>query len=206
MSFDDRSDPRRVTGAAELRALAHPLRLAILEELTIDGPLTASQLAPRVGASPSLCSFHVRHLAAHGFVRESARPGGRARPWEVTSEGLHLGPEEVPGPGPQGRPEEDPEERRAGEVLHRVLVERWLARYGTWRETEPGYPDDWRTAAVHDQYGYWMTPAELGELRQRIEDMIRPLHRERRTDPASRPAGALPVELLLFGYPMRPSP
>ena len=194
MSFDARSEPRRVTGAAELRALAHPLRLAILEELTLDGPFTASQLAPRVGASPSLCSFHLRHLAAHGFVREAPRPGGRARPWEVASDGLHLEPE-----GSQ-------DERRAGEVLHRVLVERWLTRYGTWRETESDYAEEWRTAAVHDQYGYWLTPAELGELRQRIEDLIRPLHRERRADPASRPAGALPVELLLLGYPLRPAP
>ncbi|KZC96100.1 MULTISPECIES: ArsR/SmtB family transcription factor [Clavibacter] len=194
MSFDARSEQRRVTGAAELRALANPLRLAILEEMTLDGPLTASQLAPRVGASPSLCSFHLRHLAEHGFVRESARPGGRARPWEVTSDGLHL------------ESEGSAEERRAGEVLHRVLVDRWLARYGEWRETATAYPEQWRDAAVHDQYGYWLTPAELAELRQRIEDMIRPLHGERRTDPASRPAGALPVELLVLGYPMRPAP
>jgi DNA-binding transcriptional ArsR family regulator len=194
MSFDSRSEQRRVTGAAELRALAHPLRLAILEELSLDGPATASQLAPRVGASPSLCSFHLRHLAAHGFVRESPRPGGRARPWEVTSDGLHL------------EPEGSPEERRAGQVLDRVLIERWLTRYGTWRETEPAYAEEWRTAAVHDQYGYWLTPAELGELRQRIEDLLVPLHRERRRDPGSRPPGALPVELLVLGYPMRPAP
>jgi len=194
MSFDADPAPRRVTGAAELRALAHPLRLAILEELTLDGPFTASQLAPRVGASPSLCSFHLRHLAAHGFVRESPRPGGRARPWEVTSDGLHL------------EAEGSPEERRAGDVLHRVLIDRWLARYGEWRGSESGYPEEWRTAAVHDQYGYWLTPAELAELRQGIEDLIRPLHRERRTDPATRPAGALPVELLVLGYPMRPVP
>src|SRR5688500_11462698 len=36
-----------------MRALAHPLRLRLLEELTLRGPLTATRCADLVGESPS---------------------------------------------------------------------------------------------------------------------------------------------------------
>jgi DNA-binding transcriptional ArsR family regulator len=39
--------------AAQLRALAHPLRLQLLEFLRVEGPATASQLARRPGESTS---------------------------------------------------------------------------------------------------------------------------------------------------------
>jgi hypothetical protein len=46
-----------------MRALAHPVRLALLEQLQRHGPATASQLSPHVGATPSVTSWHLRHLA-----------------------------------------------------------------------------------------------------------------------------------------------
>ncbi|OQJ55161.1 hypothetical protein B5P20_14460 [Clavibacter sepedonicus] len=56
------------------------------------------------------------------------------------------------------------------------------------------------------QYGCWLTPAELGQLRQRTEDLLLSRHRERRTDAGSRPPSALPVELLVRGRPIRTAP
>ena len=59
---------RVLSGAQTLRALAHPLRLKLLELVSLRGPLTASQCAPLVGESPSSCSFHLRQLAKYGYV------------------------------------------------------------------------------------------------------------------------------------------
>src|SRR5689334_12619211 len=53
-----------------LRALAHPLRLRLLGLLRMDGAATASQLAARTGQSSGATSYHLRQLAAYGFVIE----------------------------------------------------------------------------------------------------------------------------------------
>jgi predicted transcriptional regulator len=62
-------DPR------SLRGLAHPLRLHLLGLLRADGPATASQLAARTGQSSGATSYHLRQLAAYGFVVEDTGRG-----------------------------------------------------------------------------------------------------------------------------------
>ena len=75
--------------ARGMRALAHPVRVAVLSELQRHGPSTATLLSPIVGASPSVTSWHLRHLAEHGLVRDAAgRGSGRERWWEATSRGF----------------------------------------------------------------------------------------------------------------------
>ena len=61
-------DPR------SLKALAHPLRLELLELLRFEGPSTASALARRVGESSGATSYHLRQLARHGYIEEDERP------------------------------------------------------------------------------------------------------------------------------------
>ena len=54
---------RRVTGADEMRALAHPLRLRLLELLGAEGAFTASEAARRLDETPANVSWHLRTLA-----------------------------------------------------------------------------------------------------------------------------------------------
>jgi hypothetical protein len=54
---------RRITESAELKVLAHPLRLALLEILVTEGAKTATEAAAMVHESPSNCSWHLRKLA-----------------------------------------------------------------------------------------------------------------------------------------------
>jgi len=72
------SDPKAI------RALAHPLRLDLLEILTATGPATAAHCGRILGVSQANCSFHLRQLAKYGFV-EDAGPGRdqRERRWRV---------------------------------------------------------------------------------------------------------------------------
>ncbi|HET7015221.1 MAG TPA: helix-turn-helix domain-containing protein [Streptosporangiaceae bacterium] len=79
------SDPKTI------RALAHPLRLDLLQLLGSSGPATAAQCGRVLGASQASCSFHLRQLAKYGFV-EDAGPGHdrRERQWRVAGTDTRL--------------------------------------------------------------------------------------------------------------------
>src|SRR5215203_7352652 len=89
------SDNRRVTSATELRALAHPTRLALLDLLDAEGPLTATQAGERLGESPASASFHLRTLAKYGFVEEAEGGRGRQRPWRITPQTQEIPEDEL---------------------------------------------------------------------------------------------------------------
>src|ERR1700744_4158284 len=96
MSFvsGDRSERRRrITDPRELRALAHPLRLALLDHLMSLGEATAARCAEAVGSTTSNCSYHLRALGRAGFVERAESADGRERPWRATSTGLNYGDE-----------------------------------------------------------------------------------------------------------------
>src|SRR4051794_27405311 len=66
-----------------MRALAHPARLAILEQLASQGPATATECAETAGVSPSACSYHLRALARWGLVTETEGTDRRERRWRA---------------------------------------------------------------------------------------------------------------------------
>ena len=79
-----------------LKALAHPLRVKLLDALSTYGCFTASGLAERLGESSGATSYHLRQLEKHGFVREVEDRGtGRERWWERTPGGLNIGSDEA---------------------------------------------------------------------------------------------------------------
>jgi len=74
-----------------LKALAHPLRVRLLDTLATYGAFTASGLAERLGESSGATSYHLRQLEKHGFVREDvSRGSARERWWERTPDGISL--------------------------------------------------------------------------------------------------------------------
>jgi DNA-binding transcriptional ArsR family regulator len=185
---------RKITDARTLRALAHPVRVALIEELSIAGPLTATQVGERIGESPTTCSFHLRQLAKYHFVEEAGGGKGRARPWRMTSIGLRFSTDD------------SPELELASVPLLRMWRERVLDRYRTWLETRAAYPKQWRQAASESQHIFYLTAEELEALNAEVLAMLLPRFRERLTDPAQRPAGSLPVEMMMFSYPMTMPP
>ena len=72
---------------AEMRALAHPLRLRILR-LTLDQALTNKELADRLERDPGTVLHHVRTLVRGGFLTAEKVRGGRRgaleRPYRST--------------------------------------------------------------------------------------------------------------------------
>jgi len=188
------SDPvvRKVTDAQTLRALAHPVRIAIIEELVFGGPLTATEVGDRIGESATTCSFHLRQLARYGFVEEAGGGKGRARPWRLTSIGFSIGAHD------------DAESEIAADALLRVIRERQLARFEEWLRSKASYSREWRRAADSSEYLFYLTVEELQQLSHDLHAILRPRFRERLTRPELRPSGALPVEMLIFSYPIQP--
>jgi DNA-binding transcriptional ArsR family regulator len=184
---------RRLSDARTLRALTHPVRIALIEELSLRGAMTATEVGERIGESPTTCSFHLRQLAKYGFVEEAGGGRGRARPWRMTSIGMEF-----------AGVHDDPETEIAAYTLLRLVRERGIGRYRKWLETEAAYPRRWREAAGDAEYLFYLTPEELGQLNEKLSDLLMPWFRERLADPAQRPPGAVPVEMLVFSYPIDP--
>ena len=73
-----------ITDPKTIRALAHPLRLDLLELLAWAGPSTAAHCGRVLGVSQASCSFHLRQLAKYEYVEEAGPgPDRRERQWRL---------------------------------------------------------------------------------------------------------------------------
>lgn len=74
----------RMSDPQAMRALAHPLRLDLLEVLSAAGPATAAWCGRALGVPQANCSFHLRQLARYGFVEEAdSGADRRERKWRL---------------------------------------------------------------------------------------------------------------------------
>ena len=184
---------RRVTSASALRALAHPLRMALLELLMAEGARTATQAAAALGESPSNCSWHLRKLAEHGFVRELTGGPGRNRPWRAVTEAL---------PWDDGGPTD---EDTRGEVLTDMVLEQELQRLRAARASAAPEPTEWSDATAVARTHAWLTADEATELFAAMTRLLGSWPVERTDDPSARPEGARLVSLVGWVAPRGPA-
>ena len=85
------------------------------------------------------------------------------------------------------------------EKLRLQYFERLAAFYGS----RSGYPLAWQEVTGGSQALLHVTPEELKSLDEQFMALLSPFI-DRGADPAGRPAGSLPIEVLLFAYPIRP--
>ncbi len=87
------SPESHVATAAELKALAHPIRMRILR-LCLHESMTNKQLAEHLDLDPATSLHHVRTLARNGFLdAEPARTGNRGaleKPYRATNKSWRL--------------------------------------------------------------------------------------------------------------------
>jgi DNA-binding transcriptional ArsR family regulator len=177
------SDPRALT------ALAHPVRLALLNHLMAFGPRTASQCADVVDATPSNCSYHLRHLARFGLVEPVEAEDGRERPWRATATGFNFR-------RPEGSPS-DPAAMAAEEALAATRIdENARLAYALLGKVDRLSPE-WRDATALSNFALRLNPAELVELTDGLDRLIRPFIAVTRPDP---PADAETVHLSLQAF------
>src|SRR4051795_8167098 len=127
------ADPRELTDPRAMRALAHPVRISVLELLLREGPLTATRAAALLDESPGNMSWHLQTLARYGFIEETGEGRGRARPWRLVAAGNRFGVSE-----------DDPKQAQAAIQLERVFYERAIAQLREWLATQQTFATEWR--------------------------------------------------------------
>jgi DNA-binding transcriptional ArsR family regulator len=190
MSFINPWGDFEITDPRAMRALAHPVRLAALTQLQRNGPATATQLATLVGASPSVVSWHLRHLAEFGLVTDwDGGTDARERWWQAAAKGIRF---ELPS-SDEARADFD---ALSGELFAAALdqASNWLA------ETRPQLETDWLSGSGVSNTSLLVTRDELRELAGRIEDLLLPLLASQR-DRAAAGEEAQVVRFIRFTLP-----
>ena len=185
---------RALTDPRELRALAHPLRLALLDHLMSFGEQTAAGCARAVGSTTSNCSYHLRALGRAGFVERVDSADGRERPWRATATGLSYG---------QGEADLAPGAAEAALALDEMALARAEELTREARRRNDRLRPEWRSAEAYHDFGLRLTASELAELTGRIDDLVRPYIAMTRRDPPDDAEVAL-LRLLAFRYPEAP--
>jgi DNA-binding transcriptional ArsR family regulator len=163
-----------LTDPEAMRALADPVRLALLDRLRREGPATAAALSSH--------EDHLRELERFGFV--SRDEDGR---WEAVAKGLVF---EIP---------EDPEGQAAARQLANVMLLQYADEPRRWvTDVEPQLELDWVRAAGLLNTRVALTPDELRGLQQDLERLLEPfLTRE----PSDLPPEARRVRVLGYFLP-----
>jgi predicted transcriptional regulator len=190
MSSEDVGAELNLTDPKAMRAMAHPVRMALLELLEVSSTLTATQASEVLGESPANCAFHLRTLAKYGFVREAGGGKGRERPWTRAHQSISLTTSQ----------QENAQAEIAAGALARVWQGRSLERIRNALLAD-SWPEGWDDAVRASDSIRFLTVEEAvqvgDEMRQILDRYI-----GRREDPASRPAGALPVEVAFYVFPV----
>jgi DNA-binding transcriptional ArsR family regulator len=172
-------DPERedYIDARRLRGIAHPLRLRILWALRERGPSTATKLAQLLGESSGATSYHLRQLAAYGFVVEDAGRGTeRERWWRAAKRGSTF---DLP-------PADDVEGRVLGEEYLRTVASLYAERMQRAISGISSAPQEWLDAATLSDVVLRLT---ADEARRLIAELFELAGRYRRHDEPDPPAG-----------------
>jgi len=183
-----------ITDPQAMRALAHPVRLAALSYLQKNGPATATQLSEHVGASPSVTSWHLRHLATFGLVVDGPPPSGsdrRQRWWNAVARGFRYAMPDTP------------EGTEAGRLLRTEMMNQVLEAAQQWLvETEPNLDPEWSRLAGSANTLLMLTLAEAEAIENAIEELLAPYVQRR--DAGDVPDDARPVRHLRISLPEAP--
>ena len=168
------------TEAVALRALAHPVRLALMDRLT-RGTATVAELAEQVGVGSAEAQGHVEALAEVGLL--VADGDG----WRAVGRGVFF---EVPESGPE-------EVQLAARELSNAMLLNYEQVPRDWVEqTEPKLELDWARAAGLFNAGMTVTADELRTIQEDLETMLKPyLNR------AEQPEGSRRIRMLAYFLP-----
>src|SRR5690625_4473625 len=176
-------DQQYIDDPERIRAVAHPLRLRLLDLLKDHGELTATECAERTGESVASCSFHLRMLEKYGYI-ERAEPRGREKPWKLVGSGSYS----------TGVDPEVPGSLQATVELAKLTFSQ--RAQGLWAAMErlDREPQEWMEATRLMNTAVWATAEEARALADEITDVLD--RYTGRDDPAERPAGARRVRII----------
>ena len=183
-----------VTDVRALRALAHPLRNRLLGHLRLNGPATASRLARVVGDSSGATSYHLRQLAAYGFVEEVEGQGtARERWWRARHRMTSWHAADVVA-------------QEGGAEVEDEMIRLQLDQHGrvlnAWRAQQQRLDPAWTAAASLNDYALRLRPEQARAL---VAELDAVLTRWMDEHPTTADAGDL-VAVLLDVVPLQEWP
>jgi DNA-binding transcriptional ArsR family regulator len=168
-------DTVRLHGAGAIRAMAHPARLRVVDELYSDAATerTATELAALCGLTPSAMSYHLRALEKAGLVaRAPARGDGRERPWRGRGRTISIENSDATADG--------------GDVLAELAFERTRTMFGEWVAHRREHGADRPRISVLSNGQLWLTKTEAEALAAELEAAVQRRH-DATGDHAARP-------------------
>jgi DNA-binding transcriptional ArsR family regulator len=178
------SDPRAIY------ALAHPVRIAIVDLLQEREVATATECAAVVDESVQSCAYHLRTLAKWGLVEEVRGRDGRERPWRLRVSGVSV-------PKLQAA---SPQFKAAWRALRGRIVERDLDLLSRFLEAEEDFrPEQHRASTIRNRTLY-ATPEELEALAEEVSAL---LARYIRPDKSKRAAKSERVHAVFWLIPRK---
>jgi len=191
-------DPDVRLDASNLRGIAHPLRVRALGLLRRHGPATATQLAARMGQSSGALSYHLRQLAAYGFIEDDgARGNGRERWWRAVHRATRYD-----GAALLGEVAADEEVRAQGveylRAVGRIYADR-IVRFTDALDTlqeEAGA--EWAESFTLSDWPLQLTPERARTLFAELDQL---LDRYRDASDAESSTRGVTVQLQLFPVP-----
>ena len=169
-----------ITDPTVMRALAHPVRMALIELFGVHPTLTATQASEALGESPANCAFHLRTLAKYGFLEEAGGGRGRERPWKASAKShrIRLRSSDL----------ESEQAQVAAGAFEQVWYDRWFARI---REVfvNRRWSPEWEGAAGSSHTLTFLTPAELRTVRDEIDAIVVPACGRAPAGPGAAAAG-----------------
>jgi DNA-binding transcriptional ArsR family regulator len=183
--------PSRSVTAREVRALAHPLRLELLECLLNGGPATASMLARELGESSGATSYHLRALAAADLIVEDLdRRKGRERWWKHARTFQLI----------STAPAEDAEYAAAIAQFESVMLQRDEEGLRRYLHTRGEFTPDWQESAFIGGWGVYARREDVDELSKLVMQWLR----DHRVTPDKRAPDATLIHLTYRAIPQRP--
>ncbi|SDT22968.1 ArsR/SmtB family transcription factor [Actinopolymorpha singaporensis] len=153
-------DPRAI------RALSHPARLTVIDELYGGRVATSTELAELTGLSPSAMSYHLRALADLGIVeRDESAADGRARPWRAAARALNVSSLATRA------------QQAAVTLLSGALLDAQRAELDAYVAGESTLPAEWRGKVGLDTGTAYLTAAETEQLLTALHAAAEPFQR-----------------------------
>ena len=195
MSTDDSTPPAgppdRMLGPEQLKALAHPLRIRILDLLSTHSALTASGIAQLVGESSGSTSYHLRQLARHGFVQEvEGRGTGRERWWESRPGGFTVGLPDDPA---------DVAAIATTQMINREFETARARKIQALLENAQAVGREWLDVTRLQTISIWLTPEQMAEISVAWDQLSETFERYRNQE---QTLGARPTQIHFNLFPL----
>jgi DNA-binding transcriptional ArsR family regulator len=158
---EDADDNVELHEPAALRALAHPARLTVVDELYQGQERTASELATLTGLTPSAMSYHLRALERWGIVeRADERDDARERPWRAAGRSLSV------------ISDASPTATAARDVIVGGYLEHLRDELRRWSLVEGRESEGWRNVAGGRRSFLWLTEGEAQAFTEEMRTVI----------------------------------